>query len=71
VSGVYPTRPGKFTTPDQWGCLVGVLVLLTALFGYAAIILATFRDWLPTIVMGSITVIFGATAALIAILKHV
>jgi len=68
---VYLTRPGKFTNPDQWGCLVGVLILLTALFGYAAIILATFRDWLPTIVMGSITVTLGATAALIAVLKHV
>jgi len=71
VSGVYPTRPGKFTTPDQWGCLVGVLILLTALSGYAAIILATFGYWLPTIVMGSITVTLGATAALIAVLKHV
>jgi hypothetical protein len=68
---VESTRPGKFTTPDQWGCLVGVLILLTALSGYAAIILATFRDWLPTIVMGSITVTLGATASLIAILKHV
>jgi len=68
---VYPTRRGKFTTPDQWGCLVGVLILLTALSGYAAIILATFRDWLPTIVMGSITFTLGATAALIAVLKHV
>jgi len=66
-----PTRSGKFTTPDQWGCLVGVLILLTALFGYATIILATFRDWLPTIVMGSITLALGATASLIAILKHV
>jgi len=68
---VYSTRPGKFTTPDQWGCLVGVLILLTALFGYATIILATFRDWLPTIVVGSITVTLGTTAALIAVLKHV
>jgi len=68
---VYSTRPGKFTTPDQWGCLVGVLVLLTALFGYAAIILATFGYWVPTIVMGSITLALGTTAALIAVLKHV
>jgi len=64
-------RRGKFTTPDQWGCLVGVLILFTALSGYAAIILATFGDWLPTIVMGSITLALGATAALIAILKRV
>jgi len=68
---VYSTRRNRLTTPDQWGCLVGVLILLTALFGYAAIILATFRDWLPTIVMGSITVTLGATAVLIAVLKHV
>jgi len=66
-----PARPGKFTNPDQWGCLVGVLILSTALFGYATIILATFRDWVPTIVMGSITVTLGATAALIAFLKHI
>jgi len=68
---VYSARPGKFTTPDQWGCLVGVFILLTALSGYAAIILATFGYWLPTIVMGSITVTLGAISFLIAILKHV
>jgi len=68
---VYFTRPGNFTTPDQWGCLVGVLILLTALTGYSVIILATFGYWVPTIVMGSITVTLGATAALIAVLKHV
>jgi len=68
---VESSRVRKFTTPDQWGCLVGVLILLTALSGYAAIILASFLDWLPTIVMGSITLVLGATAALIAILKHV
>jgi len=68
---VESSRSGKFTTPDQWGCLVGVFILLTALSGYAAIILATFCYWIPTIVMGSITLALGTTAALIAVLKHV
>jgi len=68
---VYFTRPGKFTTPDQWGCLVGVLIFFSALSGYATIILATFCYWIPTIVMGSITLALGTTAALIVVLKHV